>query len=149
MSSKIYKVPEDFAALAHLKHADYLRLYQESVRDPHAFWSRIGRRLDWIQPYSKVKDTSFEQQDFRIRWFYDGKLNVAANCLDRHLTKRGDKTAILWEGDDLNRRVILHFFAREQQTACGFQAADGADIAEQAEERGAVLDAGFDGAHGS
>jgi acetyl-CoA synthetase len=100
MSSKIYKVPEDFAALAHLKHADYLRLYQESVRDPHSFWSRIGRRLDWIQPYSKVKDTSFDEQDFRIRWFYDGKLNVAANCLDRHLTKRGDKTAILWEGDD-------------------------------------------------
>jgi acetyl-CoA synthetase len=100
MSSKVYKVPEDFAALAHLKHADYLRLYQESVRDPHTFWSRIGRRLDWVQPYSKVKDTSFEEQDFRIRWFYDGKLNVAANCLDRHLTKRGDKTAILWEGDD-------------------------------------------------
>ncbi|HEY7640289.1 MAG TPA: acetate--CoA ligase [Steroidobacteraceae bacterium] len=100
MSSRIYKVPEDFAALAHLKHADYLRLYQESVRDPHSFWSRIGRRLDWVQPYSKVKDTSFEQKDFRIRWFYDGKLNVAANCLDRHLAKRGDKTAILWEGDD-------------------------------------------------
>ena len=100
MSSKIYKVPEDFAALAHLKHADYLRLYQESVRDPHSFWSRIGRRLDWIHPYSKVKDTSYDEKDFRIRWFYDGKLNVAANCLDRHLTKRGDKTAILWEGDD-------------------------------------------------
>jgi acetyl-CoA synthetase len=100
MSSKIYKVSEDFAALAHLKHADYLRLYQESVRDPHTFWSRIGRRLDWVQPYSKVKDTSFDEKDFRIRWFYDGKLNVAANCLDRHLTKRGDKTAILWEGDD-------------------------------------------------
>ena len=83
MSSKIYKVPEDFAALAHLKHADYLRLYQESVRDPHTFWSRIGRRLDWIHPYSKVKDTSYDEQDFRIRWFYDGKLNVAANCLDR------------------------------------------------------------------
>src|SRR6201991_1498878 len=107
MSSKIYKVPEDFAALAHLKHADYLRLYQESGRDPHTFWSRIGRRLDWIQPYSKVKDTSYDEKDFRIRWFYDGKLNVAANCLDRHLTKRGDKTAILWESDDprLSERV--------------------------------------------
>jgi acetyl-CoA synthetase len=107
MTSKIYKVPEDFAALAHLKHADYLRLYQESVRDPHTFWSRIGRRIDWIQPYSKVKDTSYDEKDFRIRWFYDGKLNVAANCLDRHLTKRGDKTAILWESDDprLSERV--------------------------------------------
>ncbi|HKU16916.1 MAG TPA: acetate--CoA ligase [Steroidobacteraceae bacterium] len=107
MSSKIYKVPDDFAALAHLKNADYQRLYQESVRDPHSFWSRIGRRIDWIQPYSKVKDTSFDQQDFRIRWFYDGKLNVAANCLDRHLTKRGDKVAILWESDDprLSERI--------------------------------------------
>ena len=98
---------EDFAALAHLKLADYQRLYQESVRDPHAFWSRIGRRIDWLQPYSKVKDTSFAEKDFRIRWFYDGKLNVAANCLDRHLTKRGDKTAILWESDDprLSERI--------------------------------------------
>ncbi|HEY6643849.1 acetate--CoA ligase [Povalibacter sp.] len=100
MSNKIYKVPEDFAALAHLRNADYQRLYQESVRDPNGFWARMGRRLDWIQPYSKVKDTSFDEHDFRIRWFYDGKLNVSANCLDRHLTKRGDKVAIIWEGDD-------------------------------------------------
>jgi acetyl-CoA synthetase len=107
MSQKIYKVPEDFAALAHLRLPDYQRLYQESVRDPNGFWARIGRRLDWIQPYSKVKDVSFEERDFRIRWFYDGKLNVAANCLDRHLTKRGDKVAILWEGDDpkLSERI--------------------------------------------
>jgi len=107
MSNKIYKVPEDFAALAHLRNAEYQRLYQESVRDPSGFWARMGRRLDWIQPYSKVKDTSFDEADFRIRWFYDGKLNVAANCLDRHLTKRGDKTAIIWEGDDpkLSERI--------------------------------------------
>ncbi|MBL8268264.1 acetate--CoA ligase [Steroidobacter sp.] len=107
MSQKIYKVPEDFAALAHLRLADYQRLYQESVRDPNSFWSRIGRRLDWIQPFAKVKDTSFDEHDFRIRWYYDGKLNVAANCLDRHLIKRGDKTAIIWEGDDpkLSERI--------------------------------------------
>jgi acetyl-CoA synthetase len=103
----IYKVPEDFAALAHLRQADYQRLYQESVRDPNGFWARMGRRLDWIQPYTKVKDTSFDINDFRIRWFYDGKLNVAANCLDRHLTKRGDKVAIIWEADDprLSERI--------------------------------------------
>jgi acetyl-CoA synthetase len=107
MSQKIYKVPEDFAALAHLRLADYQRLYQESVRDPNSFWARIGRRLDWIQPFAKVKDTSFDEHDFRIRWYYDGKLNVSANCLDRHLTKRGDKTAIIWEGDDpkLSERI--------------------------------------------
>ncbi|HEU4654330.1 MAG TPA: acetate--CoA ligase [Steroidobacteraceae bacterium] len=100
MSSKIYKVAADFAALAHLKLADYQRLYQESVRDPGGFWGRIGRRIDWIQPYTKVKDTSYDERDFRIRWYYDGKLNVAANCLDRHLAKRGDKIAIIWEADD-------------------------------------------------
>ncbi len=107
MSEKLHKVPEDFAALAHLKLADYQRLYQESVRDPVSFWSRIGRRLDWIHPYTKVKDTSFDEADFRIRWFHDGKLNVSVNCLDRHLTKRGDKVALLWEGDDprLSERI--------------------------------------------
>jgi acetyl-CoA synthetase len=107
MSSKIYHVAADFAALAHLKLADYQRLYQESVRDPGGFWGRIGRRIDWIQPYTKVKDTSYDERDFRIRWYYDGKLNVAANCLDRHLAKRGDKIAIIWEADDprLSERI--------------------------------------------
>ena len=61
----IHKVPEDFAALAHLRQADYQRLYQESVKDPNGFWARMGRRIDWIQPYTKVKDTSFDLQDFR------------------------------------------------------------------------------------
>jgi acetyl-CoA synthetase len=107
MSQKIYKVPQDFAALAHLKLSDYQRLYQESLRDPNGFWARMGRRIDWLQPYSKVKDTSYDERDFRIRWYYDGKLNVAANCLDRHLPKRADKVAILWEGDDprLSERI--------------------------------------------
>ena len=107
MSQKIYKVPEEFAALAHLRNADYQRLYQESVRDPNGFWARMGRRLDWIQPYTKVRDTSFDIHDFRIRWFHDGKLNVSANCLDRHLTRNGDKVAIIWEGDDprLSERI--------------------------------------------
>jgi acetyl-CoA synthetase len=100
MSQKIYKVPEEFASLAHLKNADYQRLYQESIRDPNGFWARMGRRIDWIAPYSKVRDTSFDEHDFRIRWFHDGKLNVAANCLDRHLARHADKVAIIWEGDD-------------------------------------------------
>jgi acetyl-CoA synthetase len=98
--STIYPVSESFAALARIKKADYDRLYQESITDPQGFWARMGRRLDWIKPYTKVKDVSFDARDLRIRWFYDGQLNVAANCLDRHLTQRGDKTAIIWEGDD-------------------------------------------------
>ena len=100
MSSKLYPVPEKFAAHARIKRDDYRRLYEESVRDPEDFWSREGKRLDWIKPYTKIKDVSYDAKNFRIRWFYDGQLNVSANCLDRHLAKRADKTAIIWEGDD-------------------------------------------------
>jgi len=102
MSSKIYRVPDSFAATARIKRADYDRLYAESVDSPEAFWAREAKRLDWIKPYTKIKDVSYDAKDFRIRWFYDGQLNVAANCLDRQLDKRGDKIAIVWEGDDPN-----------------------------------------------
>ncbi|MET0986181.1 MAG: acetate--CoA ligase [Steroidobacteraceae bacterium] len=107
MSTTIHPVIESFAALARLKKADYERLYQESINDPQGFWARMGRRLEWVKPYSKVRDVSFEARDFRIRWFYDGQLNVTANCLDRHLATRGNKTAIIWEGDDprLSERI--------------------------------------------
>jgi acetyl-CoA synthetase len=100
MSQKLYPVPPAFAANARVKQADYRHLYAESVRDPHGFWAREGRRVDWIRAYSKIKDVNYDAKNFRIRWFYDGQLNVSANCLDRHLTTRGDKTAIIWEGDD-------------------------------------------------
>jgi acetyl-CoA synthetase len=107
MTATIHPVNESFAALARVKRADYERLYQESINDPQGFWARMGRRLDWIKPYSKVKDVSFDAKDFRIRWFYDGQLNVSANCLDRHLATRGNKTAVIWEGDDprLSERI--------------------------------------------
>ena len=98
--STIHAVPDRFAAHARVDKAAYERDYAESVRDPEAFWGRIGRRLDWIKPYTQVKDTSFDPADLHIRWYADGQLNLAANCLDRHLATRGDKTAIIWEGDD-------------------------------------------------
>ena len=96
-----------FTAKARIDKPTYERLYAESVRDPEEFWRRIGKRLDWITPYSKVKDVSFDADDLHIRWFHDGVLNVSANCLDRHLARHGDKTAIIWEGDDPNasRRI--------------------------------------------
>jgi acetyl-CoA synthetase len=100
MSSAIHPVPEDFAAGARLRKDDYSRLYAESVADPSAYWGRIGQRLDWMRPYTQVKDVSFDAADFRIRWYADGQLNASVNCLDRHLAERGDKTAILWESDD-------------------------------------------------
>ena len=96
----LHPVPADFAAKARIDKAAYRKLYDESVSDPDAFWGKVGKRLDWIKPYTKVKDVSFDASDLHIRWYEDGTLNVSANCLDRHLAKRGDKTAIIWEGDD-------------------------------------------------
>ena len=98
--STVHPVPAHFAAGARIDKAAYERDYAESVRDPESFWGRIGRRLDWTRPYGRVKDTSFDASDLHIRWYADGELNLAANCLDRHLATRGDKIAIVWEGDD-------------------------------------------------
>jgi acetyl-CoA synthetase len=100
MNKNEYPVPESFAAAAQLNRAGYQQMYTESIENPNCFWDRIGRRLDWIEGFSQVKDSNYSDSDFHIRWFPDGKLNVASNCLDRHLNTRGDKTAIIWEGDD-------------------------------------------------
>jgi acetyl-CoA synthetase len=100
MHNDRYPIPASFAASAQIKQGDYQRMYAESIQDPERFWSGIGRRIDWLKGYSRVKDSNFDENDCHIRWFEDGKLNVAANCLDRHLETRGDKTAIIWEGDD-------------------------------------------------
>jgi acetyl-CoA synthetase len=100
MNKHLYPVPESFAAAAQVKRAAYEQMYAESTEDPNRFWQRIGHRIDWIEDFSQVKDTSFAEDDFHIRWFHGGKLNVSSNCLDRHLATRGDKTAIIWEGDD-------------------------------------------------
>jgi acetyl-CoA synthetase len=80
--------------------AEYERLYAQSVRDPDAFWGQAARRLDWMRPPTRVKDTSFAVDDFHIRWYADGELNVSVECLDRHLATRGDKAAIVFEPDD-------------------------------------------------
>ncbi|MDH4030716.1 MAG: acetate--CoA ligase [Chromatiales bacterium] len=96
----VYPVRPEVAAAAHCDSAKYQEMYEKSVKDPEGFWEAQGRRIDWIRPYSKVKDVSFARDDLHIRWFYDGSLNASANCLDRHLESRGDQTAIIWEGDD-------------------------------------------------
>ncbi|MDR3387815.1 MAG: acetate--CoA ligase [Rudaea sp.] len=98
--SHLHPVPDAFAAAARLRAPDYAALYAESVRDPEGFWGRIGKRLDWTRGYTQVKDVSFAADNLHVRWYADGELNLSANCLDRHLAARGDKTAILWEGDD-------------------------------------------------
>ncbi len=93
-------VPPSAAAQTHADAATYKKMYTESVSDPEGFWREQGRRLDWIKPYSKVKNTNFQIPDVSIKWYEDGTLNVAANCIDRHLATRGDQTAIIWEPDD-------------------------------------------------
>jgi len=113
--SKLHRVPDEFAAKARIRAADYEELYAESVRDPEGFWGRIGQRLDWIKPYTKVKDVSFHADDLHIRWFHDGQLNLSANCLDRHLATRGDKTAILWEGDDPSESRAISYRELHEQ----------------------------------
>ncbi len=96
---KIYEVPEAFARQANLTAERYREMYAASIADPVAFWGEQGRRLDWMKPYTLVKDVSWEASDLHVRWYADGVLNVSANCIDRHLATRGDKTAFIWEGD--------------------------------------------------
>ncbi len=113
--SNVYEVPAEFARDANVNAAGYEADYQRSVRDPEGFWGDIGRRVDWMTPYTVVKDVSYDVKDFRIRWYADGELNIAANCLDRHLATRGDQIAILWEGDDpaQSRRISYRELHRD------------------------------------
>ena len=99
MSVKTYPVLEPAKKRALIDDATYRKWYEKSVSDPQAFWGEHGKRIDWFKPYTKVKNTSFEG-DVSIRWFEDGLTNVAYNCIDRHLEKRGDQVAIIWEGDN-------------------------------------------------
>ena len=100
MSETVHRVPQDFARHAFINHAKYLEMYKQSVVDPDGFWREQAGRIDWITPFKRVKNTSFKLPNVSIKWFEDGELNVSANCLDRHLDKRGDQVAIIWEGDD-------------------------------------------------
>lgn len=97
---KIYDIPEGWPKHAHVDAAGYQKMYQDSIAHPEAFWGEQGKRLDWIKPYSKVKNTSYDKANVSIKWYEDGTLNIAANCIDRHLATRGDQVAIIWEGDD-------------------------------------------------
>jgi acetyl-CoA synthetase len=98
--SDIYPASEEFIAKAHVDSAMYEKMYAASISDPDAFWAEHGKRIDWIKPFTKVKNTTFELGKVDIKWFEDGTLNVSANCIDRHIATRGDQTAIIWEADD-------------------------------------------------
>ncbi len=98
--SEVHPVTAQWAENALIDKAAYQEKYRRSVEDPEGFWREEAGRIDWIRPFTRVKDTSFDEASFGIRWFEDGTLNLAANCLDRHLAKRGDQKAIIWEPDD-------------------------------------------------
>jgi len=100
MSEKIYDVPADWTKRAYIDDAKYQAMYAQSVKDPDGFWREQAKRIDWIKPFTKVKNTSYDPHNVSIKWFEDGVLNVSTNCIDRHLAKRGDQVAIIWEGDD-------------------------------------------------
>ena len=100
MSEKTYPVPAEWAKRAYVDDVKYKAMYEHSIKDPDGFWGEHGKRVDWIKPFSKVKNTSYDQKNVSIKWFEDGVLNVSANCVDRHLAKRANQTAIIWEGDN-------------------------------------------------
>ncbi len=104
----LFPVSQDWADRAWANSNKYQEMYDRSVDDPDGFWGEQGKRLDWITPYTKVKNTDFTG-DVSIRWYEDGALNAAANCLDRHLESRGDQAAIIWEGDDPDESRTLTY----------------------------------------
>ena len=96
----IHPVPAEFAKSANADKAKYEQMYKASIEDNEGFWGEQGKRLDWIKPYTKVKNVNFMVPDVSIKWYEDGTLNASANCIDRHLKTRGDQPAIIWEGDE-------------------------------------------------
>ena len=98
--TRIFAPSAKQAEQAHIDEAGYQTLYQASLENNDSFWAEHGKRITWKTPFSTVSDVSYDKADVRIKWFEDGTLNASENCLDRHLTTRGDQTAIIWEGDD-------------------------------------------------
>ncbi len=119
MSQTVFPVAEAVAKSALIDKAKYEAMYRRSVADPEGFWAEHAGRLTWMKPFTKVKNTSFDPHHVSIKWFEDGELNVAANCVDRHVATRGNQTAIIWEGDDPNEHKHISY-AQLQDEVCRF-----------------------------
>ena len=96
----VFKVSKNWSKQAYVNKSQYEKKYKASISDNDNFWKKEGKRINWIKPYTKIKDVKYSKSEVRIKWFYDGTLNASANCIDRHLKKNKDKTAIIWVGDD-------------------------------------------------
>ena len=116
---EIYPVPAEFKKTARTTDTEYFERYQQSIEQPDQFWAEQAQRLDWIKPFTQVKNTSFDKDNFKIEWFADGQLNVSVNCLDRHLKEHPYKPAIIWEGDHPSRHKIISFHELYDET-CRF-----------------------------
>lgn len=114
-----YPVKKDIAGNAHIDAPTYQRMYQASIQDPASFWREQAKIIDWMTPFTQVKNTSFTPNNININWFADGTLNVSANCIDRHLAKHGDEPALLWEGDDPNQSRAMTYRELHQEV-CKF-----------------------------
>ncbi|MGB5510700.1 MAG: AMP-binding protein, partial [Woeseiaceae bacterium] len=109
MTEQIYAVPKAVKQRALIDKARYESMYKRSVEDNEGFWADEAKRVDWIKPFTQVKDVSFDKDDLHIRWYYDGTLNACYNCVDRHLESKGDDVAIIWEGDDPKRDLTITY----------------------------------------
>jgi acetyl-CoA synthetase len=118
VAAGVYPASVEFTAKAHVDAARYEEMYAASIADPAAFWAEHGLRVDWIKPFTQVKNTSFAPGNISIKWFEDGTLNVAANCIDRHLATRADQTAIIWEPDHPDTPALHITYAQLHENTC-------------------------------
>ena len=132
MSDSLFPVPEEWKKRALMTAAQYEAAYAESLRDPDGYWGKQAARLDWAKPFTKVKNVTCDPDNLSIKWFEDGALNVSANCIDRHLAKRGDQTAIIWEGDDPKDSKKITYQAAARRSLQIRQCAEGARRQERA-----------------
>ena len=96
----VVKVPKKWSKNAYVNKSQYEKKYKLSIKDNEGFWKKEGKRINWIKPYTKIKDVKYSKTEVKIKWYYDGTLNASANCIDRHLKDKKNKTAIIWVGDD-------------------------------------------------
>ncbi|MCF6298023.1 MAG: hypothetical protein L3J08_08595, partial [Flavobacteriaceae bacterium] len=112
----LYPVPESYKKSSKCDLQTYQQMYHDSIENNEEFWNKQEKRLDWIKPYTQVKDVSFDKGDLHVKWYADGELNACYNGVDRHLKDKADQTAIIWEGDNpdvsknITYQIILLFF---------------------------------------
>jgi len=117
--SQTFSVNSDFAKKAYLDESQYFEMYQNSIDDNESFWAEQGKRIDWIKPFTQVKDVSYAKDNLHIKWYFDGTLNVCTNCVDRHLVDKADQTAIIWEGDNPSDSIKVTYSELHKQV-CRF-----------------------------